>query len=204
MLGAAFFQFGVQGVRYLDGLGVHFPGQNLILFLTPRWFFIGQQPFWFPFGLVVGLHMAEFQQWLARAKRMLLPGTVAFGSLAILEFQAADNFNGDQILNPAFAGFTRTIYVLVFLLWFLSLNEKLIPLTNQIVKVSSKSLGIYMANIPAIYITAVLMYKFTPKLLGIQPVYQGILFTAGLFGPILLMEFVRRSPARPWYRTLFG
>jgi surface polysaccharide O-acyltransferase-like enzyme len=204
LLIAAFLHLSVQGLRYINELGINYPGQDIFLALTQRWIFIGQQPFWFPFGLVFGLHAQQFQAWLAPHKKALLTGTFAFGSMAILEFEAIDYLNGELILSPSFGGFTRTFFILAFLLMFLATSEITIPFPDKISSLSARSLGIYLGNIPAIYITAVLMYRFTPFLLGKQLLYQGILFLVGVGGPYLLMELVRRSPARRWYRSLFG
>lgn len=194
----------VQGLRYLSGMGVDFPGMSWILSLTPRWFILGQQPLWFPLGLVFGLNYQGFQSWLASQRRLLLPGTVMFGAFSFLEFHLIDSLNGDTWLNPVFGGFSRTLYILAFLLWFMSLDDRSIPFSEHITKVSARSLGIYMANIPFIYTVAVLMYKFTPTLLGIQPLYQSILYIFGLFGPLALMMLVMKSPARSVYRYVFG
>jgi surface polysaccharide O-acyltransferase-like enzyme len=204
LIGAAIIHLSVQGLRYFDGLGINFPGLEILLQLTPRWIVIGQQPFWFPFGLVVGLNFTKFQEWLARTNRWFLVGTVTFGFLAVLEYQVVDYLNGGVWLNPAFGGFTRTFYILAFILWFLALDENSIPFTNILSKLSARSLGIYLANIPTVYVTAVLMYRFTPWVLGNQLLYQLILFSAGLGGPLLLMEVIRRSPMRKGYRHLFG
>jgi hypothetical protein len=48
------------------------------------------------------------------------------------------------------------------------------------------------------------MYRLTPKILGYQLVYLAVLVLVGLGIPLLLMEAVRRSPARHRYRILFG
>jgi hypothetical protein len=86
----------------------------------------------------------------------------------------------------------------------LSLNESSFPYSKTIADLGTKSLGVYMGNIPAIYVTAVIMYRLTPWVLGILPIYVPILFIAGLGGPLLFMWIVRKTPLRPAYRYLFG
>ena len=201
---AAALHLGVQTLRYLNGLGIEFPGQAQVLSVTPYWFFLGQQQLWFPLGLVVGLHLQEFKEWANRYRIGFLIATVVLGVVSILEFQVIENLNGEQMLGPAFAGMTRTFFILAFLLWFMTIDEKALPFPNGLSTLSARSLGIYLGNIPAIYVVAVFMYRFTPLLLGNQFFYQGILFTVGIAIPLLLMEGVRRSPARRWYRYIFG
>ncbi len=205
LLGAAVIQLGLPILISSNGFGVEFQGQELLSSLTPRWLIPGDFPFWFPFGLVVGLHFQQFQVWLAQAKRTLAVGMVAFGSLAVIEYQVRNYLvNGDPELDPSPGGIMKTLFVLAFLLWFITLDENAIPFSNIFSKLGVQSLGIYLVNIPTVYVVAVLMYHFTPRLLGNQLFYQGILFVVGLGGPLLLMEVVRRSPARRWYRHMFG
>jgi hypothetical protein len=201
---AAIIHLGVQAVRYLNGLGVTFPGQAQILSLTPWWFILGQQPLWFPLGLVASLHLPEFKAWLDRYPRVFLIGTIVFGVMSILEFQLVEYLNGEQMLEFSFGGFTRTFFIFFFLIWFMTLDERRIPFSKTLSTIAPRSLGIYLANIPAIYVTALLMYQFTPLLLGSQFFYIGILFLVGLLIPLLVMEVTRRTPARRVYRYIFG
>jgi hypothetical protein len=201
---AALIHLSVQSINYLEGLGVDFAGKELLIALTPRWIFIGQQPFWFPLGLVFGLHSDLFREKLTPLRGLFSITTVVFLILAFLEFEMVEVLNGEMRLNPQFGGYSRTFFILSFLLWFVITNESIIPFIDKISYLGARSLGVYMANIPMIYVVAVLMYQFTPWLLGKQFLYQAILFSAGLFGPLLLMELVRRTPARLGYRYLFG
>lgn len=204
LIGAAVLHLGLQGLNYVSGLGVGFAGQELINSLTPRWFILSQQPFWFPFGLVAGLHIQEFQTWIVRTKKVLLTGAVALGPMAILEYQAVDKLNGQPWLAPSFGGFTRTIYILALILWFLTIDMNELSFSDKLSNLGARSLGIYLGNIPFIYVVAVFMYRETPWLLGHQLFYQAILLSVGLFGPLLLMAAVRKTPARRWYRYIFG
>jgi hypothetical protein len=47
-------------------------------------------------------------------------------------------------------------------------------------------------------------YHLIPGLLGVQWLFQPILFAAGLGIPLLLMEITARTPARRFYSLLFG
>jgi hypothetical protein len=201
---AATIHLSVQSMNYLTNLGIEFPGQAFLSSITPRWFVIGQQPFWFPFGLVFGLHHKFFVERIVQMKGRLLLITVVFGLLSIGEYIVADYLNGDVWVGPTFSGITRNVYILGFILFILATNEATIPFSDTFSDIGAKSLGIYMANIPAIYVTAVLLYRLMPWTLGMQLIYQAILFVAGLGGPLLLMWLVRQTPVRVGYRYLFG
>ncbi|GAB4577445.1 MAG: hypothetical protein Fur0022_01760 [Anaerolineales bacterium] len=200
----AILHLGIQSIDYLQAMGVTFPGQAFLIQVTPRWFILGQQPFWFPFGVVLGLHFRNLAAYLSQIKWKLLIATVVFLLLTIVEYQIADYRNGEMWIGAGFNGFARNFYILLVILLILALDETKLPFSKSIANLGAKSMGIYMANIPAIYLAAVLMYHATPWLLGIQVIYFIILFIVGLGGPLLLMWLVRQSPLRVNYRYLFG
>jgi len=48
------------------------------------------------------------------------------------------------------------------------------------------------------------IYHVAPWILGVQLLFQPIIIVAGLGVPLLLMLTVNKSPARRYYRYLFG
>ena len=192
------------GVRYLANIGVFIPGQDIFLALTPRWFFLTWQPFWFPFGIVFGIHFYNRGQQLARLKRPLLAMVILLSFFILAEYFLLDRLNREEWLGPVFSGLAAAPFSLTVILCFLAFSDVTLPLSSQIAQVGAKSLGIYLGNIPFVYVVAALMYHLTPWLLGYHLIYLFILIIAGLGGPLLLMELVRRSPARAQYRILFG
>ena len=66
------------------------------------------------------------------------------------------------------------------------------------------SLGIYLVNTPAIYVTSTLIYKFAPWLLGQQILYQPIVTAAGLFVPLLLLRLFRQPLLKRYSPLIFG
>jgi fucose 4-O-acetylase-like acetyltransferase len=201
---AAFVHLSIQTLNYITDLGMVFPGHAFLISITPRWMFYGQQPFWFPFGLVFGLHLKEFTQVILQQKGKLLFLTVFFALLAIGEYFVADYLNGEAWVGPTFSGFSKNFFIITFILLVLAVDDSAIPYPNVLSDLGAKSLGIYMANIPAIYVTAVMLYRLIPSLLGAQFLYFLILFAAGIGGPLLLMWLVRNSRMRVSYRYLFG
>lgn len=205
----AILHLSIQLFRYTESLGFVIPGQQLVLTLTPRWFILGQQPFWFPLGLVVGLNLKEFQGWLTANRTKLLVTTLFFVVLMTVEYYVAFAISGDFWLGntfggASFSGFARNFYIVSIMFFLLSLDDASLPLPKQFADLGGKSLGIYMGNIPAIYVAAVLMYRLTPVLLGMQYIYVPVLFAAGLGLPLLFMWIVRNTPLRVAYRYFFG
>jgi peptidoglycan/LPS O-acetylase OafA/YrhL len=170
----------------------------------PNWFFLIILPFWFPFGVVMGLHWIEFKPRLVRYRWHLLVATVVMAILVLVEYAVVDQLNGPEWLGPGFGGFTKFPYSLFLILSYLAFDKSYMPLADEVSLIGTKSLGIYLGNIPSIYVAAILMYRLTPSLLGYQLVYFVILVLVGLGVPLLLMEAVRRSPVRHRYRILFG
>jgi surface polysaccharide O-acyltransferase-like enzyme len=204
LLIVAVFHFAVQALRYIDGLGLGSPGLESVLGLTPRWILIGQQPFWFPLGIVFGLYSKEATIRLEGARWKLFAAALIFLLLTIAEYYVGDYINGSAWIGPTNESLFRNFYILTIILFILSLDESQFIFPKRLSELGARSLGIYMANIPAIFVVAVFMYTLTPRLLGHQFIYMIILFIAGLFGPLMLMWTVRNTPARRYYRYLFG
>ncbi len=179
------------------------PAQQLQT-MMPNWIVLFNFPFWFPFGVVVGLNWIQFKERLVRYRRHLLIGTIILSVLVLVEYAIVDRLTGPEWLGAGFGGFTKLPYSLFIITTFLGYEKVRLPLLDQISLIGTRSLGIYLGNIPSIYVVAVLMYRLTPWLLGYQLVYFSILTVVGLAIPWLLMEAVRRSPVRHRYRVLFG
>jgi peptidoglycan/LPS O-acetylase OafA/YrhL len=170
----------------------------------PNWLFIFNLPFWFPFGVVMGLHLVQFKPRLIQYRWPLLVAAIVMAVLVLVEYTVVDQLTGPAWLGPGFSGFSKLPYSLFLILAFLAFDKSRMPLANEISQIGTKSLGIYLGNIPSVYLAAVFMYRLMPGILGYQLVYLSILTLVGLGIPLLLMEIVRRSPMRHRYRVLFG
>lgn len=204
MLLITIFLIGVPGLilSYLTAFGI--PGAEAIEAGLPNWFFLVNLPFWFPFGVVVGLKLLDFKPRLIQYRWHLFAATIGMAILMLVEYAVVDQMSGPAWLGPGFTGVSKLPYSLFMILSFLAFDKSRMPLANVVSEIGTKSLGIYLGNIPSVYVAAVLMYKLAPGLLGYQLLYLAILIVVGLGIPLLLMEAVRRSPMRYRYRTLFG
>ena len=196
-------QLAVEGLELANAIGIQ---SNLLTTLTlfnQRWLFVSKL-FGFSLGLVVGLHSEAAKVWLYRYRWALLAIAATCVALSLFEYQAVASWSNRRWLGPNNPGLMRIIYASLFALCILAFGDVRWPQSSRLEAVGSKSLGIYLANIPFIYVAAVLMYRLTPQFLGMQFVYQAVLIIVGLLGPLMLMEITRRSPMRRYYKHVFG
>ena len=203
LLLAFLIQFCAEGVGYLRLLGVEATWIRTTIALTPIWFF-PSRIFFFALGLVLGFHRKLFGSWLAHRKYPLLAALLLFAGFSFVEYQWVDEFIGERWLGPSFIGIFRTLYAVSFSLVLLAFDKGKLPLEKELGKLGVMSLGIYLVNTPAIYITSSLLYKFTPWVLGRQILYQPILTAAGLFIPLLLMKLFKWPPLKQYSPVIFG
>jgi surface polysaccharide O-acyltransferase-like enzyme len=190
-------------IYYLDALGLQVPGLAMMKNLTPPWL-LPTLFFWFILGIVAGVHRDSFSKFLSRWKRIILALLIVLIPMTLVEYQIVWNISGKEWLGPYFGGYTRFLYALAFLLCFLAYDS--LPLTSGkwLSVLGSRSLGIYLAHGPVMYLVATVLYKVTPWMLGMQMFYQGVLIASGLGIPLITMEFFSRTQLRIAYHYLFG
>lgn len=203
LLLTAVIQFGTQALRHSFYLGLDFPGRNLLIDLTPVWFFPGHI-FYFTIGLVGGTYLQQFSQTVARSRRVLLGAAVLCLALTIAEYQLIASLAGKAWLGFAFSGISRNLYAVFAVLAFLGFYETPIPYAGRLAELGTKSLGVYLLNMPAMHIVALFFYWAVPWILGVQLLLQPILYIAGLGIPLLIMNLASRPRVRFAYRHLFG
>jgi surface polysaccharide O-acyltransferase-like enzyme len=211
LLLSAFIHVGLFALRYVSLLGLGLSPEARLLALMPRWFFVAE-PLWFILGLVCALHSARLGPVLRRYQQALVAATVCLGVLAVLEYHWADSLVGEDWIGPMSSGVARLLFCPALILAVLASDRVPVPLARPLQVLGTKSLGVYLGNIPAIYVVALLLYHFAPALLGQQILYWAILALAGLGTPILVMDVFRRvehrlptgGSLRLRYRYLFG
>ena len=198
-----FIQFAAEGAGYLRLLGVEAAWVKTAVALTPIWFF-PSRIFFFALGLTLGFHRQMFGGWLAGQKYLLFAALLLSAALSFWEYQWVDQWIGEQWLGPNFIGIFRTLYAVLFCFVILAFEKVKLPWEKQLSNLGVVSLGIYLVNTPAIYITSSLLYKFAPWVLGRQILYQPILTAAGLFIPLGLIKLVNRSSFKRYSAYIFG
>ncbi len=202
---AAALELGRFTLHLHDKLGFSFAGDDVLQMLTPRWLF-PTLFFWFVFGAVAGFHRRPLTDWLQRknVKWYLLAATIGLAVLSLIEYWFFVQLTGQEWLGPYFGGYARQVYSLAFILCFLAFDRLEVPLSAQLSDLGTKSLGVYLTHNRIMYVAAVIMYRQFPSVLGMTFIYMTILVIVSLGGSLLLMAVVKRSPARRYYRYLFG
>jgi hypothetical protein len=199
----AVIQIAVMSLGYFNVFRFTFPGMQLLIQLTPTWFF-PSRIFYFTLGLVAGFHRKLFAEWFERRRYILLGALILFAIGSFVEYEIVDNAIGERWLGPNFIGIFRTLYATTFALVFLAFDKVKLPFEKELNKLGTMSLGVYLVNTPAIYIASSLMYHLIPWILGIQSLYIPILIIAGITLPVVLMNLLSKSPVKSYYQYVFG
>ena len=168
----------------------------------PKWLFISRL-FWLILGMVVGFHIVQFKQFLARFKHLFLVIVIVAIPLGILEWEAIFHFSGRDYLNMR-ETILDSVYALAFIFTFLAFSNSSLPSNKQISDIGAKSFGIYLIHYTAMEYLAKGIYHFAPRLLGIQILFQPMILFIGLGSPLLLMYLAKKSFVRKYYSYLFG
>lgn len=200
LLGAGLVQLGALGLNYrvlfgVDILGASAVGQGWLPFMWA---------FFFPFGIVCGLHIGQLKSWLAQHKWSILSATIILGLSGIVEPEVIYRITGRSLRsNPS--TITTSLFSLAFLLCFLAFDRVSIPFSRTVHLVGAKSYGIYLLHMTVMAFVARVIRQIAPWMLAHQVlVFVPLMLTVGLGVPLLFMAVVSRSPARRYYRYLFG
>lgn len=199
---ASIIQLFVDGLRYFQYLDLPLPGLEVMLQMTPLWFF-PRRIFWFTLGIVFGFHFQDFKPYLVKLKTVFPIAAVIFLGFSIFEFDAIVTASGEGWIG-SFPTFSNIFYSLCVIFGFL-LHEKLkLPYEAQLSDLGTKSFGVYLLNDQALELTGRILFSSAHFILSYQILYLPIMVIAGLGIPLLLMYIVNKSPARPYYKYIFG
>ncbi len=199
---AAVVQLGLHLLRYLQYLGPDWLEIERMLGLATSRFFPGHL-LYFSMGLVIGLHLPAAKQLLDRAKWALLIATPTLLVLGMVEWELLLRQSGQDWLAPALT-VVDDLYSLAFVLALLAFEKITLPLTKPMGDLGTKSYGIYLSNALVLMLAAKAIYRLAPGLLDQTLLFVVILITLGLAAPLALMALVNRSPARRYYKIIFG
>ena len=202
LLLAGLFQLFILILRYTAILGLDLLALEPFLILTRSWLFTGFL-FWFVFGIVFGFHSAEIKVAFVRLRWVALAGLALVFVMGMIEWEALLHASGQAWIAPE-ETLIDQVYAGLFLIAFLGFEKFSLPANKGISQIGTKSFGVYLAHSLALTYTAKLIYHFTPQLLGVQWIFQPVLYVAGLGIPLLLMAILARSPLRRYYSLVFG
>lgn len=149
---------------------------------------------YFPLGMVMSLHAKELKPYLLRFRWVAI-------SLAIIIFLVGllDAFG---IITAAWARFICPV-PLVLALPVINRND--IPALSLLETIGKRSYGVYLIHLIVIDLLLILIQHTIPDFLNYQLILFPILFLAGLYFPLLLMNSTsQHKPIRKVYRYVFG
>jgi len=91
-----------------------------------------------------------------------------------------------------------------FILCFLAFDKVTIPGSKMFHQLGKSSFGIYLLHPIVLEFVARVIRQIVPWMLAPQVVFALLLVVMAVGGPLLFMTAVSRSPARRFYRYLFG
>ena len=166
------------------------------------WFF-PNQILWFVCGVIAGLNIKAFKQFLARIKWFALAGAIILLPICMYEWEFILR-NSSEGWVASSETLIDNLYSIFFIIAFLAFDEVKIPFSKYLDGLASKSFGIYLVHSPILEFTARVVYHLVPVILGIQIIFQPLLVVAGIGGALLLMWLFEKSPVRQYYQYVFG
>lgn len=203
LLAVTFFLLSVVHIiRYYQILNITLPVPQVTNIFAAGWFFPGNI-FWFASGIVYGFHQSMVRTFLVRFRWYFVAAALLLFVICVFEWERLLFFSGQQWITPK-ETWLDTFFAAAFLLSFLSLEQKTNKVTRLIEDLGSRSFGIYLVHSLVLTLVSRGIYHIAPGILGMQFIFQPILLLSGIGLPLLLMEIVKRSPARRIYSYLFG
>ena len=205
---AATLQLGVICLEYValysDLTGVE-PAALVLRNSIPTALFI-RLFFFFVLGVVCGMHLQKFKTWLAHSRRSLLLVLVLSALLAIIEAEVAFRLTGSTEMAFHDSPYTipSSVYAVAVIFCFLSSGNPPFRSQASLHQIGVRSYGIYLLHPVLLEFTARTAQKFIPWILAYQALFLPMLIIAGIAVPTLFMSAVAASPARKYYRYLFG
>ena len=172
------------------------------LAFMPKWLFLSRL-FWFVLGVVIGFNLKEFKEFISRFKWIFLITALVCVPLGIWEWEAIFKFSGRAYLTWR-ETILDCVYAIAFIFAFLGFSKSALPGYDKISNLGAKSYGIYLAHIPVMEYTAKLIYLLVPSILGIQIIFQPVIFIVGISIPLALMKIVSKTFLNRYYIYLFG
>ncbi len=203
LLAAGLIQLIGFGVQYTQFFGVAVPSS--ISWVISSWLFFMWATY-FALGLVCGFHGERIKQALVQHKRLLMGSLLLFGFIAIFEAEAIHSLTQAQF-DVRYVPFTFSawFYSIAFLLAFLVFDNIPVPFQAKLNMLGSKSYGIYLVHMRAISYVARIIRQIARWMLAYQLVlFSPLMLIVGLAIPLLMINFVVRTPLRRYYGHLFG
>lgn len=193
-------------ISYLGFLSVKVPKFLIVAFTGP--FFL-RDIMYSVTGIIAGLHLTEFKNWLSRIKWWTLGGVIVSAVLTLFESEVIyrltyTTYSENGHIQSGYHTVPMTLYIISFILCFLAFD---LPASaaKLFYQLGRNSYGIYMLQGVLIgFVLTKIFYHVLPQLLGYQIIYALIL-TALVSGISLwFISFIANSRLKGLSRYLFG
>jgi peptidoglycan/LPS O-acetylase OafA/YrhL len=154
-------------------------------------------------GIVCGTHIDQLQSWLQAHRRLLLAALAAAAALCLAESELVYQTTVDHWRLGVYS-LGLHVYAVAAIMGFLACRDASLAGRKWLAHFGTRSYGIYLLQGPIIEATARVLYHVAPWVLGVQALFQPILFSVALAVPLAFMTAVSRSRLRSFYRYLFG
>ena len=199
---SAIMQFGIMALQYVD-TARHLPIIGHTLEVNRHWSFFPSWAFFYVLGVAYAMYSAQVKPWVVQHRQLLLTGTIIFGVLALVEAQwLIVNVHVNWRFSPL--TLSSSIYALGFILTFLAYENVAVPFTPALTYLSTRTFGIYLAHEFVLKLFGEAIIGSVGWLSNQVLIYTLILAVAGIAIPLALMLAVVKSPARKYYKYIFG
>jgi surface polysaccharide O-acyltransferase-like enzyme len=188
--------------QYASMLNISYPGKPIFSEFTPAWLF-PMNLFWFVFGITIGFSYTSIQKKIFQYRKIFLGLCLALIPVGIWEWERLLAISGRD-WYPSRESVVDTIFSLFFLLAYIAYPMSAVVKQKWLNYLGSKSFGIYLAHTLFLTLAAKAVYNLIPQILGYQLAFQAILISAGLLGPIILIEIVKKTPLKNFIGYVFG
>ncbi len=188
--------------QYANLLGWDYAGKDLVNLLLPSWFFPGNL-FWMILGISIGFYYKNIVIQITKWRWVFLALALILIPVGIWEWESLLAASGQNWVASR-ETFIDNIYSIMLILSFIGFNMKTLSHQKWLNDLGSKSFGIYLAHTLFLTITAKVIYQIEPSIFQYQLVLQPILVAAAIFGPLILMEIVKRTALNRFFVYIFG
>jgi probable poly-beta-1,6-N-acetyl-D-glucosamine export protein len=198
----ALVQSAVQALYYPALLGLDAGALRPLVDVVPKWLFVARI-FWFTAGIVVAFHVKEFEQSLFRARRGVLLATLVLIPIGVVEWELIQASSG-QVWLAHRETFLDTFYAAALILSVLAFGLSNRRVVKPAERLAVNSFGIYLVHSPVMEYVARIIYHLAPWFLAYQLLFVPFIALVGLGVPLIMMTVVKRSPAKVFYKYIFG
>jgi peptidoglycan/LPS O-acetylase OafA/YrhL len=161
--------------------------------------------FYFPMGVVFGLHIAEFKDWLSRNWQLLTTICLTFFCAALsISLWKSVYLEPPEHWTIVPVSLLSHLYSTTLLLSYLGYTSKTPLYSKLLLKVGGYTLGIYLTHYIFMNCFAKLIYNFFPMLLSYQLLFVLFVLTVGLGLSLTLMITIQKSFTKKIYRYIYG